>query len=90
MAKLPLYHQTAWSGHGRIPAWWFGAPFLGFAYAFVAPRFLPDVVSVPELLPAGLAMVMRWLVGLLLGVALLSLWQLGRWAARTGGVSRHS
>jgi hypothetical protein len=81
MAKLPLYHQTATDGHGGIPAWWFGAPAIAFLYTFLTPGFIPDIVSVPEALPNGMATAMRWFVGLLLGVALLSTWRLVRWAA---------
>jgi hypothetical protein len=80
MAKLPLYHQTARDGRGGIPGWWFGAPAIAFAYALVTPRFLPDVMRVPDALPDGTAAVMRWFVGLFLGVALLSAWQLIHWA----------
>ena len=36
MTKLPLYHETARDGRGGIPGWWFGAPVIAFAYAFVA------------------------------------------------------
>jgi hypothetical protein len=81
MAKLPLYHQTATAARGGIPAWWFGAPAIAFVYAFLTPTFLPDIVSVPDALPDGTATAMRWFVGLLLGVALLSTWRLVRWVA---------
>jgi hypothetical protein len=79
-----LHHETARDGRGGIPAWWFGAPFIAFVYAFATPRLLPDIVSVPATLPPGLAAPMRWFIGLLLGVALLSAWQLVRWARITG------
>jgi hypothetical protein len=82
MAKTPLYHQTARDGRGGIPAWWFGAPFIAFVYAFLTPGVLPDIVAVPEALPPGLATALRWLVGLLVGVVLLSCWQVVRWARR--------
>lgn len=80
MTKLPLYHQTATDGHGGIPAWWFGAPVVAFAYVFLIPRFLPDIVSVPDALPVGLAATVRWFIGLVLGVALVTTWQVIRWA----------
>lgn len=84
MANSPLYHQTARDGRGGIPAWWFGAPFIAFVYAFLTPGVLPDIVAVPEALPPGLATALRWLVGLLLGVVLLSCWQVVQWARRAG------
>jgi hypothetical protein len=89
MARLPLYHQTAQNGRGGIPGWWFGAPVVAFLYALATPRILPDLVSIPDDLPTSLAGPMRWLVGLLFGVVLLSLWQLSRWA-RTTRVPRRS
>jgi hypothetical protein len=82
MEKLPLYHQTARDGHGGIPSWWFGAPIVAFVYAFLAPRLSLDIVTVPDALPGGLASAMRWMVGLLLGVALVATWRVGRWVAR--------
>jgi hypothetical protein len=72
--RQPLYHETSSRRFG-IPAWWFGAPAVAFVYVLVTPRFLPDLVPVP----AHLAAPVRWLVGLLLGVALLSIVQLARW-----------
>ena len=83
MTKLPLYHETSSDGRGGIPGWWFGAPVVAFAYAFLAPRFVPDVVPPPQGLPQGMAAVMRWFVGLLVGVALLSAWRLIQWARST-------
>lgn len=68
MAKLPLFHETA---HGGVPAWWFSAPFIAFAYILVTPRFLPDVVTIPDAV-SELATIIRWFVGLLLGVVILS------------------
>ena len=88
MPGQPLYHQTATHGHGGIPGWWFGAPLIAFAYAFVTPRFVPDIVSVPEALPAGLDHVMRWCIGLVLGVVMLAFWQIIRWARGHGLRSR--
>jgi hypothetical protein len=82
MARLPLYHQTARDGHGGIPGWWFGAPIVAFAYALVIPRFLSDPVAMPEGLPRGLDGILRWLIGLLLGVVLLSGWQFVLWARK--------
>ena len=46
VTKEPLYHETA-RGRIGIPAWWFGAPFIAFAYVLATPRFLPDLVAVP-------------------------------------------
>jgi hypothetical protein len=74
MARLPLYHQTATPGRGGIPTWWFGAPVVAFLYAFAAGRFAPDLVSIPNDLPQNLVAPMRWLVGLVIGVALLAAW----------------
>ena len=46
MGKLPLFHETA---RGGVPAWWFSAPFIAFGYVLVlTPRFLPDIVTVPD------------------------------------------
>ena len=83
MTKLPLYHETSRDGRGGIPGWWFGAAVVAFAYAFLTPRFVPEIVPFPQGLPEGLAPVMRWLIGLLLGVALLSAWHLVQWARST-------
>lgn len=88
MTKLPLYHQTARAGRGGIPGWWFGAPVVAFAYAFLSPRFFPEIVSLPAELPQGMAPAMRWFVGLLLGVALVSAWQLVQWF-RSSRAHRH-
>ena len=68
MGKLPLFHETA---QGGVPAWWFSAPFIAFAYILVTPRFLPDVVTIPDAV-SELATIIRWFVGLLLGVVTLS------------------
>jgi hypothetical protein len=40
---------------------------------------VPDLVPVPDALPQNLAAAMRWFIGLLIGVALLSLWRLTLW-----------
>jgi hypothetical protein len=89
MTRLPLYHETARDGRGGIPGWWFGAPVVAFAYAFLAPRFVPEIVTLPPGLPQGVAPAMRWFIGLLLGVALLSIWRLVQWL-RSSRVPRHS
>jgi hypothetical protein len=89
MTKLPLYHEIARDGRGGIPGWWFGAPVVAFAYTFLAPRFIPEIVSMPSGLPQGLAPVMRWFIGLLLGVALLLVLRLVQWI-RSSGVPRPS
>ena len=78
MPKEPLYHETA-RGRFGIPAWWFGAPVVAFAYVLTTPRWLPDLVAVPATLPNNLTSPLRWFVGLLLGVALMSLLQLLLW-----------
>ena len=78
MAKQPLYHETA-RGRFGIPGWWFGAPVIAFAYVLATPRFLPDLVTVPATLPTNLASPLRWFVGLLLGVALMSVVRLVLW-----------
>ena len=78
MAKEPLYHEAA-PGRFGIPRWWFGAPVVAFAYVLATPRFLPDLVAVPSTLPSNLASPLRWFVGLVLGVALMSLLQLLFW-----------
>jgi hypothetical protein len=57
------------------PAWWLGAPFIAGAYVFLTPRVLPDVLPAAANSPP-----LRWLVGLLLGVAILTTWQVVRWA----------
>jgi len=78
VAKEPLYHETA-PGRFGIPGWWFGAPVVAFAYVLATPRFLPDLVAVPSTLPGNLAAPLRWFVGLLLGVALMSVVRLVLW-----------
>jgi hypothetical protein len=80
MTRQPLHHQAASDGRGGIPGWWFGAPAVAFAYAFLAGRVAPDLIPLPEGLPAGMAPAFRWFVGLLLGVALLSVVRLALWA----------
>jgi hypothetical protein len=78
VAKEPMYHETA-RGRFGIPGWWFGAPIVAFAYVLATPRFLPDLVAVPSTLPSNLASPLRWFVGLLLGVALMSVVRLVLW-----------
>ena len=81
--KEPLYPETA-PGRFGIPGWWFGAPVVAFVYVLATPRFVPDMVAVPSTLPTNLAPALRWFVGLLLGIALMSLIQLVLWLrART-------
>jgi hypothetical protein len=82
MEQLPLYHRTARDGRAGIPSWWFGAPIIAFVYAFLTPRIGLDIVTVPETLPNGMTAAMRWLVGLLLGVALISTWRVIRFVAK--------
>jgi hypothetical protein len=78
VAKEPLYHEAA-PGRFGIPRWWFGAPVVAFAYVLATPRVLPDLVAVPPTLPSNLVSPLRWFVGLVLGVALMSLIQLLFW-----------
>jgi hypothetical protein len=75
MAEEPLYHEAP-RGKFGIPAWWFGAPAIAFVYVWLAPRFLPDLVGIPRDLPAPLASIVRWLVGLVAGVVLMGALQL--------------
>jgi hypothetical protein len=79
MPDRPATRETAGDGRGGIPRWWFGAPAIAFLYSFVTSRIVPDLVPVPNALPQNLAAAMRWFVGLLIGVALLSLWRLTLW-----------
>ena len=81
MEKSPLYHETA-RGRMGIPAWWFGAPVVAFAYVLVTPRWLPDLITPPPALPANLEAPLRWFVGLVIGVALLTIVQLLLWVRR--------
>jgi hypothetical protein len=74
MDKLSTFHRTGGQWRGAVPAWWFGAPLIAGAYVFLTPRFLPDVVPAVGTMP-----LVRWLVGLVVGVAILSIWQIGRW-----------
>ncbi|HZM97661.1 MAG TPA: hypothetical protein VFB92_29775 [Vicinamibacterales bacterium] len=88
MAKLPLFHErAAEEGRGGSPGWWFGAPIVAFLYAFLTPRLVPEIVPLPDL-PNGVAPAMRWFIGLLLGVALLSGWRVFRWVRSTRPVVR--
>jgi len=82
MEREALYHQTA-PGRFGIPAWWFVAPFVAFVYVLVTPRWLPDLVTPPPALPANLATPLRWFVGLLLGLILMSVVQLILWLRRS-------
>ena len=81
MEKPPLYHETVRRRFGS-PAWWFGAPVVAFAYVLLAPRLIPDLVTIPETLPRNLMAPVRWLVGLLIGVAVLAAVQLLVWLRR--------
>lgn len=74
MDKVPTSHRTGGRWRGTVPAWWFGAPFIASAYVFLTPRFLPDILPGAANMPP-----VRWLVGLAIGVAILSTWQIGRW-----------
>lgn len=74
MDTLPTAHGTGGRWRGASPVWWFGAPLIATAYVFLTPRFLPDIVPAAATNPP-----VRWLVGLVIGVAILSIWQIGRW-----------
>ena len=78
MDREPLYHEAS-PGRFGIPTWWFGAPVVAFAYVLLIPRVLPDLVAIPATLPDNLAAPLRWFVGLVLGVALMSVVQLLLW-----------
>lgn len=71
--NIPATQETGRTWRGPTPAWWFGAPLIAGVYVFLTPRFLPDIVSVGTNGPV------RWLVGLLVGVAILSTWRIVRW-----------
>jgi hypothetical protein len=75
MDKLPTSDRTGGRWRGAVPAWWFGAPFIAVAYVLLTPRFLPDIVPA-----AATTQPVRWLVGLVIGVVILSTWQVGPWA----------
>lgn len=77
-SRLPIYHETAGSGRGTVPKWWFGAPFIAVLYVFLTPRYLPDLVAVPEELSGGTGP-LRFFVGLLIGVAVLVAVQVVQW-----------
>ena len=78
MTKMPRSHETATAWRSGVPRWWFGAPVIAFAYALATPRFLPDIVSTPDELSGALPAV-RWLVGLVIGVGILTTIHLTRW-----------
>lgn len=82
MTTPALYHErptNKW--RGGVPWWWFGAPFIAVAYVLATPRFLPDIVSTsPEL--SGALPALRWLIGVVIGVAILTTVQVGRWILR--------
>ena len=72
--NTPLYHQTGSKWRPGLPWWWFGAPVIAFIYTALTPRFLPDIVPV-ESAPRAV----RWLVGLVAGVVLLTAARLVIW-----------
>jgi hypothetical protein len=82
MTNTRLYHERpASKSRGGVPWWWFGAPFIAVAYVFATPRFLPDRVSTsPEM--SGALPALRWLVGVVVGVALLSAVRAMGWILR--------
>ena len=83
MAKVPLYHETAGGVRGIVPKWRFGAPLIAVLYLFLTPRYLPDIVTVPEELSRSPG-ALRLFVGLLIGVTVLAALQVLQWVhART-------
>lgn len=72
MDKLSAFQHTGGGWRGTTPAWWFGAPLIAGAYVFLTPRYLP------ELVPATGNSPLRWMIGLVVAVAILSIWQIGR------------
>jgi hypothetical protein len=74
--KPPEERARKWNS--GAPWWWFGAPLLAFGYVLLTPRFLPDIVSVPSEM-AGAQPSVRWLVGVVLGVAVLVTIRFARW-----------
>jgi hypothetical protein len=82
MTKSALYHErptNKW--RGGAPWWWFGAPFIAFAYVLATPRVIPDILSTPPELSGALPGV-RWLVGLVIGVGILATVHAARWILR--------
>lgn len=77
--KTSLYHETGTKWRAGLPRWWFGAPAIAFVYTLMTPRFLPDLVSIPENSPVRISPAVRWLVGLLIGVAVLTVMQFATW-----------
>jgi hypothetical protein len=70
---MPLYHERPTSKwRSGLPGWWFGAPIIALLYTLITPKYLPDIVPTP----VG---AVRWLVGLLVGVAILAGLHLARW-----------
>jgi hypothetical protein len=74
MDKLSTFDRTGGRWRGTVPAWWFGAGLLAGVYVFLTSRFVPDIVPGASNTPP-----VRWLVGLVIGVAILSTVQIGRW-----------
>jgi len=58
-----------------------GAGLLAFAYVFLTPRVLPDVIS-SDTVPSGAIGPVRALLGMLLGAMLMVAWYLLRAAIR--------
>jgi hypothetical protein len=77
MDKVPAFDRTGGRWRGTVPVWWFGAPLIATLYVFLTPRVLPDIVPETASMP-----LVRWLVGLVIGVAILSIWQIARWRGR--------
>jgi len=50
-----------------------GAAFVAFGYVLLTPRVFPDVLS-PDTVPNGAVGPFRWLVGMLIGAAVMTAW----------------
>ena len=82
MTNTRLYHERPSSkSRGGAPRWWFGTPFIAAAYVFATPRFLPDRVSTSAEMSGALP-ALRWLVGVVVGVALLATVRALGWIVR--------
>jgi len=50
-----------------------GAAFVAFGYVLLTPRVFPDLLP-PETVPNGAVGPFRWLVGMLIGAAIVAAW----------------
>jgi len=58
-----------------------GAAFVAFGYVLLTPRVFPDLLS-PETVPNGAVGPFRWLVGMLIGAAIMTAWSAVRRATK--------